>query len=114
MFSQDRVTLFDEGFGLIVCRLLCFIAGTLQRLKIKVVLLGKVAPLLKKADRKYLETNIVEMRAFVCLCMFGCVCMCACLGVCACACEVGGSLAALPTDWVSLRQDWVTLLPGHF
>ena len=81
-------------------------------LAIKVVFLGKVAPLLKKADRKYLETNIVEMCAFVCLCMFGCVCMCACLGVC--ACEVGGSLAALPTDWVSLRLDWVTLLPGHF
>ena len=71
MFSQDRVALFDGGLGLIVCRLLRFIARTLQRLKIKVVLLGKVAPLLKKADRKYLETNIVEMRAFVCLCMFG-------------------------------------------
>ena len=112
MFSQDRVALFDEGFGLIVCRLLRFIAGTLQHLKIKVVFLGKVAPLLKKADRKYLETNIVELRAFVCMCMLVCVCMCACLGVC--ACEVGGSLAALPTDWVSLRLDWVTLLPGHF
>ena len=85
---------------------------SIECLKIKVVFLGKVAPLLKKADRKYLETNIVEMCAFVCLCMFGCVCMCACLGVC--ACEVGGSLAALPTDWVSLRLDWVTLLPGHF
>ena len=112
MFSQDRVALFDGGLGLIVCRLLRFIAGTLQHLKIKVVFLGKVAPLLKKADRKYLETNIVELRAFVCLCMLVCVCMCACLGVC--ACEVGGSLAALPTDWVSLRLDWVTLLPGHF
>ena len=76
MFSQDRVALFDGGFGLIVvCRLLRFIAGTFQRLKIKVVFLGKVAPLLKKADRKYLETNIVEMCAFVCLCMFGCVCV---------------------------------------
>ena len=35
-----------------------------EHLKIKVVFLGKVAPLLKKTDRKYLETNIVEMRAF--------------------------------------------------
>ena len=66
------MALFNEGFGDRVQIALLYCRNTsIECLKIKVVFLGKVAPLLKKADRKYLETNIVEMRAFVCLCMFG-------------------------------------------